>query len=106
MFGEPCGCAVPEVGSDIRVFGAQGLHAGGETLGVEFIDGEGTVATLGTAGAADEPGSRAARRFGKSGVHDLHEFAVARGKDHAGKDTGFDCSARRFPATLVCGGPL
>ena len=71
-----------------RVGAAQNLHAAGYPLGVELVDGEGSVATLRASGAADKPRAGAARGVSERGIHDLYEFPVARGKCHAGKDIG------------------
>jgi hypothetical protein len=59
-----------------------------EAGGVEGVDGEGAVTTLGTAGAANEPGAGLLRRVGESGVDDLDELGVAGGERHKGKDSG------------------
>jgi hypothetical protein len=77
-----------KLSGEIWIFAAEGFHAGGETLSIERIDGEGAVTALRATGAADEPGAGAARCICERGIHNLHKFAIACRKFHAAKDTG------------------
>ena len=64
VLADPCLGAAFKGGGEIWVFGAQSFHASGEALGIEFVDGKGSMAALRAAGAADEPGACAACRIG------------------------------------------
>ena len=87
VLGEPGAGAAFEIGGEGWLVGAQCFHAGAEAEDVECVDGEGSVAALGAAGAAGEPGAGAARGFGQRGVDDLHELGIAGGKGHSAKDS-------------------
>jgi len=88
MVIEPDAGSSLKVGSQIWIFIPQRFDAGGKALGVKLVDGEGSVTALRTARAADEHGACTAGGVGESDVDDLHEFAVAGGQGHPGKNTG------------------
>jgi len=87
VLSEPDVRAALEVGGKGGLFGAQSLHAGAEAEDIEGIDGKGSVATLGAAGAASEPRAGALRCFSQRRIHDLHQLGIGCGKAHAAKDT-------------------
>ena len=106
VLADPCFGAAFKAGGEIWVLGAQCSYTGSETLGIELVDGECAVAALRAAGAADEPGACAMGRIGQGCVHNLHEFVVAEGQAHAGKDNGWDDRCHREEDAGDCRGVL
>lgn len=79
---QPGGGALADGLGRLWIGDVEGLHAGVEAEGVEGVDRECAVATLGASGAAGEHGAGAAGRFRERGVHDLDELGVASGERH------------------------
>lgn len=79
------------------VGGGELRHAGAETCGIERVNGEGPVAALGAAGAADEVRAAALGGVGEAGVDDLDELAVLKKQIlEAGFHASFDPKAGAF----------
>jgi hypothetical protein len=89
-------CATLDLGGQKGIFEAEDGHSSGETKGIEFSDGECTVAALCASWAANQPRTRPLRGIGQRGIHNLHEFAITRRKTHAAKDTGLESGLERF----------
>jgi hypothetical protein len=88
VFVEPDARTALNLRGEDGLLAAQCLHASGDSAGIELVDGEGAVTALRTPRAADKPRASAVCGVGKCGVHNLHEFLIAIGKRHAGKDIG------------------
>lgn len=80
--GEPGLGAVFEGCRGLGIRGLQEAHPRLETGDIEGVDRESTVAALGAAGTAGEPGAGAVCSVGEGSVDDLDELAVARGQRH------------------------
>jgi len=68
------------------VVGSQIVHAFLEAHCIERVDGEGAMAALRAAGAAEEPGSGARRGIDESSVHDLKQLGISVRQGHTVKN--------------------
>jgi len=66
---------------------AQRIHPGAESIHVKLRDRERSIAALRAPRPAGKHGPGTPRGIGKSRVHNLHEFGIARGKHHEPKHT-------------------
>jgi len=67
----------------------QRIHPGAKPQRIQRADGKGPMAALRTARPARKPIPRPPRRLGQRRIHNLHQFLIALGQAHDGKDNGF-----------------
>jgi hypothetical protein len=79
---KPCAGTLFDGFGDGGVGQAEVIHPSAEAEGVECVDGKGSMAALGAAGAAGKPTAGATSGIGKSRIDDLYELPVAAGELH------------------------